>query len=131
MLKLDIFFTVFLLLDILQKNCYFNYLKVNFVIPVMENPFEDDSVGSNDLNNNNVESTNIELWIETNGSKKLTYISGWNVSSDILKEIKKKKGCNGIIKNGIIQLQGDHIRYIYDLLLNTHFIDKSFIKIKG
>lgn len=87
----------------------------------------------------------IEIWMEKNGRKKNTYISGWNLSEILLKEhikiIKKKNGCNGTLKEidlsdnksnilKIIQLQGDHKEYIKEYLINQN-IDPLLIKIKG
>ena len=103
------------------------------------NPFEDTS--NNDINT--VE-TQIEMWVETNGRKKNTYISGWNIPDeqlkDHLKTIKKKNGCNGTIKEipdesssnliKILQFQGDHSDFVKQYLINTG-VDKSSIRIKG
>lgn len=91
------------------------------------NPFEE-----NNIINTNIQ---IEIWLEINGRKKNTFISGWNIPinelKDHIKNIKKKNGCNGTIKsNNLIQLQGDHIDYIIDYINNTGISDE-FIKIKG
>jgi translation initiation factor 1 (eIF-1/SUI1) len=84
----------------------------------------------------------IEIWLETMGRKKNTYISGWNISENEVKEhlkyIKKKNGCNGTIKKNIndtnekivILLQGDHRYYMYDYLHNQG-INQEYIHIKG
>jgi translation initiation factor 1 (eIF-1/SUI1) len=90
------------------------------------------------------ETTLIEIWLEVTGRKKNTFITGWNLSDTELKDhikiIKKKIGCNGTLKelmvNGektetkVIQLQGDHIDFIHDYL-KQQMIDSSLIKIKG
>jgi len=101
------------------------------------NPFEEEF--SNELNN---KLSLIEIWVETNGRKKNTFISGWELTDLELKEhiktIKKKNGCNGSLKEynnndniiKVIQLQGDHTDYMHEYLLNND-IDESSIKIKG
>ncbi len=94
------------------------------------NPFEEIEINTVNLNN-----IHIEIWIETMGRKKNTYISGWSIDPEELKNhlknIKKKNGCNGSIKNNnILQLQGDHIEYITEYIINTG-IDTNNIIIKG
>ena len=53
------------------------------------------------------------IWIETHGKKKNTFIKGLNLDENVLKEhlknIKKKHGCNGSLKDNVLQFQGDHI----------------------
>lgn len=102
------------------------------------NPFEDNDVQNNFLSNN------ITIWVETSGSKKNTYVSGWNISDsqlkDHLKVIKKKNGCNGTIKslhnetnNGfinVILLQGDHVDFVKDYLIKNDVYEDN-IKVKG
>ena len=78
---------------------------------------------------------NIEIWIEKFGRKKNTLISGWGVELSELKKhinnIKKKKGCNGTIrKDGTFLLQGDHVNYMYDYLLENS-ITSDEINIKS
>jgi translation initiation factor 1 (eIF-1/SUI1) len=104
------------------------------------NPFEDNSTNDN----TSTKPTLIEIWVETNGRKKNTYISGWNIPEEQLKEhlktIKKKNGCNGTIKEipnetntellKVLQLQGDHSEYINQYLI-THSIDPNNIRTKG
>jgi len=60
----------------------------------------------------------IEIWIEQFGRKKNTYISGWNLEDNDLKEhikiFKRSYGCNGTIKTNdnnikVIMFQGDQI----------------------
>lgn len=54
------------------------------------------------------------------GRKYITYIKNWDIQpkelSNHLKIIKKLYGCNGTIKNGIIQLQGDHKKKLHEYL---------------
>lgn len=92
------------------------------------NPFENTVNNNNNINNDN----NIIIWLENYGRKKITFISDWNIDEEEiknhLKNIKKKKGCNGIYKDNIIQLQGDHIDYMVQYLNNLSF---NNITIKG
>ena len=104
------------------------------------NPFFNENENENE--NNDIESNNINIWIETTGRKKNTYISGWNIDDNILKEhlknIKKKVACNGTVKNleniishtelKVIQLQGNHIDYMIDYLTSNGIKN---IKVKG
>ena len=91
------------------------------------------------------ETSLIEIWVETTGKKKNTYIIGWNITESELKDhikiIKKKIGCNGTLKelsmNGdknilikAIQLQGDHCDFIKNYLIDQN-IDDNIIRIKG
>jgi translation initiation factor 1 (eIF-1/SUI1) len=99
------------------------------------NPFEnDDKVITKTIG--------VEIWIETNGRKQNTFVSGWDISIEELKEhlkhIKQKNGCNGTIKNKLIsdknvqilQIQGNLLNYIYDYLQNNG-VYKDSIVIKG
>ena len=58
----------------------------------------------------------VTIWIETHGKKKNTFIKGLNLEESILKDhlknIKKKHGCNGSLKDNVLQFQGDHISNI-------------------
>lgn len=104
------------------------------------NPFEENNI--NFTNNILINDINIEIWIETFGRKKNTYISGWNIPNNEIKEylkiIKKKNGCNGTIKKylkdnieiDIIMLQGDHIQFMTKFL-NDLNITLDNIHIKG
>ena len=107
----------------------------------MLNPYEDfkQNVFEDELLNNEI----IELWVEINGKKKNTYILGWNLEKTELKEhlrtIKKKKGCNGTIKKittedygevSVLQLQGNHMEYVKDYIINTG-ISSENIRLKG
>jgi len=56
--------------------------------------------------------------------KSVTIIEGMSKdvnSKDILKELKTKLACGGTIKNGVIELQGDHRRKIRELLVKLGF----------
>ena len=92
-----------------------------------------------DLSNNS--SSTIEIWVEERGKKADTYIYGWNIDEDILKThlktIKKKKGCNGSIKEivkeigpiKVMQLQGNIKDFIISYL-KENGIHEDSIKIK-
>lgn len=84
----------------------------------------------------------INVWVETTGRKSNTYVSGWVIDEDLLQEhlktIKKKQGCNGTIKNmlvdgekcRVLHLQGDHCDYLCNFIVGTG-IDHDLIHIKG
>lgn len=75
---------------------------------------------------NQILSTPIEIWVEINGKRKNTFITGLPFEEDQMKEhlknLKKKHGCNGSIKETVVenvsittlQLQGDHLDNIID-----------------
>lgn len=86
--------------------------------------------------NNNL--TNIiEIWTEERGRQSNTYVSGWNISDTELKEhlkiIKKKKGCNGSVKEVIrgvgkvkvMHLQGKLKDYIFEYLKENGISDDA------
>ena len=119
------------------------YLKIKYIILHMDNcNFQE----INDINNEKSFMTRyenkIELWTEICRRKKNTYISGWDICIDELKNhlkyIKKKTACNGTIKKlnsnnddkYIILLQGDHINFIVNYLYEQN-INKDNIYIKG
>lgn len=66
----------------------------------------------------------VEVWVEQFGRKKNTYVSGWNIPDKDLKDhikiIKKSNGCNGSLKNNIIQFQGDITNYIKSYLIENN-----------
>jgi len=80
-----------------------------------------------------ISDTKIFIRVVTNGRKKNTYINGLDIPDEQLlihlQNIKKAKGCNGSLKNKVIQLQGNHQDYIYDYLLKLD-IQKESINIK-
>ena len=104
------------------------YFIINLLI--LMNPFEEEqNPFENEKNNNTViKSINVELWLETNGRRKNTYISGLNLEKEELKKhlqiLKKKHGCNGTLKVitedekniEVIHLQGDNIDNIQNYL---------------
>jgi translation initiation factor 1 (eIF-1/SUI1) len=101
------------------------------------NPFESNTI--NNINENNI---NIEIWTELCRRKTNTYILGWTLEENQLKDhikfIKKKNGCNGAIKkmlineieNTVILFQGNHIDFIKKYLIDQG-IDIDNITIKG
>ncbi len=101
------------------------------------NPFEE---FSNDMNLD--KQINIEIWVDQNGRKKNTYISGWEISDDELKGhlkiIKKKNGCNGTIKKlsnnieeiKVLQFQGDQTEFVKKYIIDQGINIKN-IRIKG
>ena len=92
-----------------------------------------------DFANNNLNI--IEIWIEQRGRKADTYVYGWNIDDDALKThlkiIKKKKGCNGSIKEitreanpiKVMQLQGNVKDFIISYLRDNG-VDEDAIKVK-
>jgi len=92
------------------------------------NPFEEENNDTPIVFN-----TKITIWIESNGKKKNTFISGLPYDSALLKEhlknIKKKNGCNGSIKDDVLQFQGDQIdnveKYFNELGINDITINSS------
>jgi translation initiation factor 1 (eIF-1/SUI1) len=87
----------------------------------------------------------IQIWVETFGRKKNTYVSGWTIDKDIMKKhlstIKHKISCGGSIKDipdetgdgtiQVLQLQGNHIDYILAYIQEHGKIDPKYISIKG
>ena len=109
------------------------------------NPFEDIPIKNdiiNEYKNDIVNENKIDIWVANSGRKKNTYISGWNLSDLILKNhiknIKKKNGCNGTLKKLtvdsiekiVIQLQGDHIDFMTNYLIDND-IELCHINVKG
>ena len=104
----------------------------------MDNPFEDN--GSNDnANSFGLDSElNVVLWKESRGRKTNTYVSGWNIEENelkqYLKEFKKTNGCNGSIKNEdsglIFHLQGDKIDELTKFMIMKG-IKEDNITLKG
>jgi translation initiation factor 1 (eIF-1/SUI1) len=90
-----------------------------------------------EINDNNL----IEVWSETRGRKSDTFIYGWNIDDDELKNhlknIKRSKGCNGSIKEvtketgkiKVMHLQGNLKDYVVEYLIQNG-IDMNNIKIK-
>ena len=102
------------------------------------NPFEDNIETNTYIPKLN---TIIEIWNEERNRKSDTFISGLELNKEELlnhlKIIKKKRGCNGSVKDLlddegktslIIQLQGNQKEYLKEYFNNIGF---SNIKFKG
>jgi translation initiation factor 1 (eIF-1/SUI1) len=77
------------------------------------NPFEDE-------NNNNKTNkiTGIKITLNKMGNKKVTEIEGWiDLTKEEFTEIKKKLNTGGCFTNNIIKLQGNHVEFIKNKLL--------------
>ena|SRR3989338_5222478 len=60
--------------------------------------------------------------------KKTTLVSGFDKGVDlksISKALKEKLACGGTIKDGVIELQGDHKRQVKSLLVKLGFPEDS------
>jgi translation initiation factor 1 (eIF-1/SUI1) len=86
----------------------------------------------------NLDEEEIIIKIERHRGKFNTFISGWNIPLEEIKEhvktIKKALGCNGSIKKNedlhTIQFQGSHEYYIRNYL-ESNGVDKNNITLKG
>jgi translation initiation factor 1 (eIF-1/SUI1) len=98
-----------------------------------------DSISKEDI----IKKTNqyIEIWYESRGRKSDSYISGLPYDDGqlkiYLKDIRKKKGCNGSIKMleiddlneiKVLHLQGNHKTYLLEYFTN---LGLKNIKLKG
>jgi len=91
---------------------------------------------------NNEDFCEIIIWLEKRGRKSNTYMTGWNLSKNDLKEhlknLKKKFGCNGSIKNKkknnntilLFHLQGDWQNKLEKYLISQG-INNNNIRRKG
>jgi translation initiation factor 1 (eIF-1/SUI1) len=95
------------------------------------NPFDEDNDNGDD--NKIIKNSKVIIWIEANGRKRTTNISGLLYTETELKEhlknLKKKHGCNGTVKTIednklILQFQGDHAND-----METYFIDLGFVDV--
>jgi translation initiation factor 1 (eIF-1/SUI1) len=80
-------------------------------------------------NTDTIGDNKIDIWIETRGRKCDTYVHKWSLDENTLKEhlknIKKKKGCNGSIKElikdtgkiKVLHIQGNHKEFIIDYII--------------
>jgi translation initiation factor 1 (eIF-1/SUI1) len=104
------------------------------------NPFDDDNDDENDVQISSI--SNVTIWKEQSGRKTNTYITGWNIDinemKDHLKVFKNKNGTNGSIKKCVendeemlkVQLQGDYVDKFFDFLVETG-VNKDNIVITG
>jgi len=102
------------------------------------NPFEENSEKLESTEETQFESTNIIIWKENRGRKTNTYISGWkleeNELKDYIKQFKKAKGCNGSLKvddnNFILHFQGDKVKELIEFMISKG-VNKEYITMKG
>lgn len=63
------------------------------------------------------------------GGKTVTTISGVPLAEEPLKalasELKKRCGCGGALKDGVIEIQGDHVQLLLDELVKRGFKAKK------
>lgn len=63
------------------------------------------------------------------GGKTVTTISGVALPEELLKELasalKKRCGCGGSLKDGVIEIQGDHVELLLDELIKRGFKAKK------
>ena len=63
------------------------------------------------------------------GGKTVTTISGVPLAEEPLKnlasDLKKRCGCGGALKDGVIEIQGDHVQLLLDELLKRGFKAKK------
>ena len=71
----------------------------------------------------------IEL-VKRKFGKVITLVSGFKDidMKSVLKELKQVRACGGTIKNGIIELQGDHRKRIKPVLIRLGFSESSIIE---
>ena len=76
------------------------------------NPFEEED----DNKKNKI--TAIKITLNKMGNKKVTEIEGWiDLSKEEFTEIKKKLNTGGCSNNNIIKLQGNHVEFIKNKLI--------------
>ena len=88
-----------------------------------------------------IDNNNIIIFSDRNGRKQNTYIVDWNISKEDkkthLKNLKKKHGCNGTLKNKnfqgedkfVIHLQGDLKDEVKNYLIENG-LDEENIEVK-
>ncbi|UTW09398.1 translation initiation factor Sui1 [Pseudomonas benzenivorans] len=63
------------------------------------------------------------------GGKTVTTVSGVPLAEEPLRELasalKKRCGCGGALKDGVIEIQGDHVQLLLDELLKRGFKAKK------
>ena len=60
--------------------------------------------------------------------KLITLVSGFDKNSDIkstAKYLKEKLACGGTVKEGVIELQGNHQKQVKPLLIKLGFVEES------
>jgi translation initiation factor 1 len=72
---------------------------------------------------------NIKVYIETRRyGKKITLVEGFDKHVDVKeigKRLKEGLACGGTVKNGIIELQGDHRKKVRPLLVKLGFVEDA------
>lgn len=89
-----------------------------------------------ETNENELVGNKLEIRVVRNGRKSVTYLSGWELEREELKahmkELKKKHGCNGSVKekddNVVFMLQGEKSEELIEYLKKVG-IKESDIKI--
>lgn len=63
--------------------------------------------------------------------KPMTIVEGIDAKDidveDLSKELKSKCACGGTVKNGHIELQGDHEKKVKDILVGKGFSEESIV----
>jgi len=103
------------------------------------NPFENE----NDQVTRVLLTTDITIWKTTKGRKTNTYITGWNIEEnelkDYLKVFKRTNGCNGSLKKDeeeggtggyTLHFQGDKINELIEFMISKG-VNKELITLKG
>ena len=101
------------------------------------NPFEENESVPTISTSTEIKS-DITIWKESRGKKTNTYITGWNLTQDelkqYLKQFKQTKGCNGSLKNegeGFkLHFQGDKIDDFMEFMVSKG-VDQESITVKG
>ena len=77
------------------------------------------------------ESQKIKVYAEKRKFRKLyTIIKGLDEKQidvkDLLKKLKSKLACGGTLKEGVIELQGEHVKQVKEMLVKLGFSSDSF-----
>jgi len=71
----------------------------------------------------------IKVSLETRRyGKKITLVEGFDKHVDVksmAKSLKEKLACGGTVKNGVIELQGDHKKKVKPILVNIGFSEDT------
>jgi translation initiation factor 1 (eIF-1/SUI1) len=109
------------------------------------NPFEEIEYNTNQVTDQNTDPKILYIWVQKMGRKSNTYVSGWSIADNEMKDhlsyLKKSNGCNGSIKNMIVDgddtvkqrvlhLQGDHSECLKQFIVGKG-VEASLIHIKG
>ena len=91
----------------------------------MDNPF-DEELSNKKTSVDFDHEFHVTIWKESRGRKTNTYVKGWDISEDelkqYLKDLKKSHGCNGSIKNEegkfMVHIQGDKISNFTEFMIS-------------